>query len=972
MQELTQQQCDRLAAELAPRVEGEVFFDPLRRALYSTDASIFQVRPAVVVLPKHAADVTEAVRFAALHGLPIGPRGAGSGVAGECLTGGLALDFTTHMHRVLSVDPAGAFAVAQAGCVFQQLNDRLGPTGKLFGPDPASGNRATLGGMVANNATGAHSIVYGHTSDHVRRIEAVLVDGSRAIFHADGRLEGESPLADRIREAIPALLGEWADRIAARWPRAPRNRAGYAVKGALNDGRVNWAQLLCGSEGTLAVFTAVELGLLDAPRRKTVVQANFRTLEDMAPALPAIIAAGASTCELLDATLMEMAREAYPDTAGVLPEEEASLVIEVDGPDEKRFARKLSSVLTALRGADGLSGEPVVLDDPAVQARLLEARKRAVPLLYRRRDGTKPVAVIEDVNVPVARMPEYLAGLRALAEDEDVRFAYYAHAGDGELHIRPYLDLYREEERRKLQRIARRTFELAWGLEGSVSGEHACGLARSGFLAEQFGELYDLFRRIKRTFDPDGLLNPDRIVTDTPGEELLVRDLRADHAPPEAPQPTELHFEGRDYTIEFDYCNGCGVCRGMERVARMCPVFRATRLEEATPRGKANLLRHLATGYLPEEADRPEALRAVADYCIGCRMCELECPSGVNVAKLMAEAKARLASRAGLPWVQKVLSRGEAMGRIGSLFGAVANLTLRAPGARWTMEKLTGVDRRRPMPPFAFRSVLGKLRRRAARRRPDRPVDRVVYFVDLFGTYHDHALAEAVVDVLTHNDVEVIVPDQKSAAMPMIAYGDVDAARKVIRYNLDRLAPAAREGLTIVCSEPTAALCLKREWLDVEHTDAAAAVADRARELTDYLLELHAADRLKTDFRPMGEPALAYHPPCHLRALHDRRGADLAELIDGVRVERLELSCCGIAGTFGFQKRKYDLSMAVGEPMLDALRNADAACGLTECSTCRMQMEFGAGKPTIHPAKLLSAAYGYRVKGLPPAVADGR
>jgi len=964
MEEVPQDRCGRLAESLSERVAGEVFADPVHRALYSTDASSYQIRPAIVVLPRSAEDVSAAVAFAAGEKLPIGPRGSGSGLAGECLTPGMVLDFTTHMHRVLEVDTARSAAVAEAGCVFEELNAELAPTGKQFGPDPASGDRATIGGMVGNNSTGAHSLVYGHTSDHLRRIEAVLSDGSRATFHADGRLVGDSDLAGRIRQRIPALLAEWADRIDACWPKAPRNRAGYALKGALRDGKVNWAKLLCGSEGTLAVFTAAELGLLNVPARKTIIRANFDSLEAMSRALAPIVAAGASMCELMDSEIIHMALEAYPRDAAVLPNVPAFLIIEVAGRDEAEFAAKLDRVLGAVRARDGLAGEPEVLDDPADQDRLMSARKKAVPLLFRRRDGTKPIPIIEDVTLPVERMPGYLEGLRAIAADEGIVLAYYAHAGDGELHIRPYLDLYKGEDRRRLQRLARRTFELAWSLGGSISGEHACGLARSGYLAQQFGEVYELFGLVKDVFDPAGLLNPDRVVTDTPGEDLLVRDLRADHALPAKPPETVLHFDGDAFVVEADYCNGCGVCRGMESTARMCPVFRATRLELATPRGKANLLRNLASGYLTDDDVAAEDVRALTDYCLGCQMCALECPSAVNVAKLMAEVKARLARDLGLRRAEAILSRGESMGRFGSLFGTVANISLRVPGARWIMEKLTGVDRRRPMPPFAFRSAIGKLRRHARRAAPAAPAERVAYFVDLFGTYHDHALPIAVIDVLAHNGVEVVLPDQKSAAMPMLAYGDVRAAGRVIRYNLDRLEPLVHQGMEIICSEPTAALCLKREWLDVENTAQAALVAEAAVNLTDYLLALADEGRLKTDFAPLGPLSLAYHPPCHLKALTDARGADLVEMIPGVTVERIDRGCCGIAGTYGFQRAKYELSLAIGEPMLNAFRASDADAGLTECSTCRMQIEHAAGKPTIHPIKLLAAAYGYTVPGL--------
>jgi Fe-S oxidoreductase len=345
-------------------------------------------------------------------------------------------------------------------------------------------------------------------------------------------------------------------------------------------------------------------------------------------------------------------------------------------------------------------------------------------------------------------------------------------------------------------------------------------------------------------------------------------------------------------------------------------------------------------------------------------MCALECPSGVDVGRLMQNMKASLARTQKLRWVETVLSRGETMGRLGSRFGSLANAGLRLPGATVAMEQLTGVDRRRRMPPFAWGSSLRMLRRLARRLRPETPVAKVAYFLDLFAAYHDHELARAVVEVLTHNGMEVVIPDQKSAAMPMMAYGDLPAARRIIRYNLERLVSLARSGMAIVCSEPSAALCLKHEWPRVERDEQSSVVSEKAVELTDFLLGLAETGKLKTDFKNSLSMDLAYHAPCHLRSLHDRFGSQLVRLIPGAKVTEMNLSCCGIAGTYGFQKRHYDLSLKIGEPMLDAFKGSSAPYGLTECSTCRLQMESYTGKTVFHPIKLLAAAYGFEIRGI--------
>jgi len=958
---------DEQLAQFRSAIRGDVLADALTLGMYSTDASIFQITPTLVVCPRDADDVRQTLRLAGQFGLPLTPRGAGSGLAGESLTAGVSLDFSRYCTRIIDIDSAGRTATVEAGCVFQRLNDTLAAEGLLFGPDPSSGNRATIGGIVGNNSTGAHSIKYGHASDNLEALDVVLADGTAARFHTDGRVEGDGPsaLREAIVQRVPALLAEWGERIDANWPKTDRNRAGYGVKDALRpDGTVNWAKMLCNSEGTLAVFTAAQLRLTTAPAVKALMQVNFESMPAMARALPALVGTGVSACELMDGMLLEMARQAHGGPHPRLPDVPAQLLIEHDGETPEQVTAKLDRTAAVAAELPGAIGRPERIIEPAEQAEMWDIRKNAVPLLFRGRNAPQPIPFIEDVAVPIEKMGQYIENLEALFAEEGVKVAHYAHAGHGEPHIRPFLDLHGQAAREQMVRIARRAFELAWACGGSISGEHGSGRVRTGWIAAQYGEVYELFKLVKQTFDPAGMLNPGNIITDRTPEEMMTTDLRFEHAVLPERLDTVLHWDEGELTGEVEACNGCGVCRGLEERLAMCPMFRAVGTEAASPRAKANLVRLMITGQLDERLRLDPSFRAVADLCVNCKSCLLECPSAVNIPKLMQEAKSYYVRHKGLRRVESVLSRGELMGLLGSRFGAVANLSLKIPGVRWVMEKLTGIDRRRPMPPFAFGSFTRKARKWVGRHNGE-PVAKVAYFVDLFANYHDHALGRAVIDVLTHNGVELAIPPQKSAAMPPIDYGDLPAARKVIQRNCRGLLPMIERGYRIVCSEPTAALCLTAEWADVLHNDDTETLGRHTVELMSFLRDLHAAGKLKTDFRRL-DLRVAYHAPCHLRALRvGTPGAELMRLIPGMQVDVIEKGCCGIAGTCGFQQRSYDTSLAAGRRMLDALRDGPAPYGASECSTCRMQMEHATGKYTFHPVKLLAMAYGYPVKGTP-------
>ena len=962
-------------------IQGQYRSDRLTRVMYSTDSSIYQIEPMGVVWPMDEADVVRAVKYAVQQGISVVPRGGGSGLAGESLGRGLVLDLSRHMNGVVRYEPGSDEVVVGPGVVLEQLNRFLAEYGKQVGPDPASGNRATIGGMIGNNATGAHSLKFGYIGEHLRGVRIVSAQGRVFELGRDCSKSQDEQVIEWA-SAVKQLLGGCREEMARHRPRAQRNGSGYNVYKVLpdgadvlqrgsefegdrndwrGDGPVNLAELMAGSEGTLGVVTQATLSLVEVPGCKGLLQVNFDSLGRMARAVPLLLASEPSACELMDGKLLAMARQAYPRYARYLPEGiAASLLVEYDGADVAQVRKKLAlarQLAEQMPDSARSCGVGEIID-PAQQDQLWRARKAAVPLLFRNKSAAQPIPVIEDVAVDPEQLAQYLEGLEEITSRLNTPIVYYAHAGHGALHPRPFLDLHQPEDIKKMKQLADEAFKLAWSLGGTISSEHGEGLVRVSFIKQQYGaEMYEMFRRIKQLFDPNNVLNPGKIINDDP--EVMTKNLRFANSAGRRDRATNLIFREDELVREIEQCNGNGLCRSADPMLSMCPIFRARADEDASPRAKGNLMRYWLHGLLDENVMSSDEFKRIADLCVNCKLCAQECPSLVNIPKLMMEARAEYVRCRGLTRAEYFLTRSELMSRMGAMFGPLANGFLRMGWFRRIMELATGLDHRRAFPNFELGSNLKRLRKLLAEKGPIAdPIDKVAYFVDLYANYNDHELARAVVEVLRHNEVEVMVPPQWGVCMPAISYGDLKLAKKSIEFNVSHLAQAVRSGYKVICSEPTAALCLKEEYLDVVDSPEAHLVAENCWELTDYLAQLHSQGKLKTDFRPV-KMKLAYHEPCHYSALGISQGSlSLMALIEGVEVERLPNSCCGIAGTFGFQKKNFELSMTAGEPMLEPLRNSDADFGLTECGTCNMQMAQGSGKKVLHPVKVLAQSYG--------------
>ena len=950
------EQVEKVAADLGKVVRGDVFSDILHRAAYSSDASIYQIVPVCIVSPRDSEDVVAVVKYAVSQGIAVVARGAGSGVAGESLCSGIVFDMTRYMNEIISVRDGGAVVVCEPGVVLDDLNIFLAGYGRKIGPDPSTSNRAVVGGCVANNATGAHSLEYGYIGDYVESIEAVLADGSVVEFKNDFDPEQvkETKVTSIARECL-SVLSENEGVIAKALPKTSRNRSGYTIAGICHNGKIDLARLMAGSEGTLCIFTKITLRTVVIPAVKALLQLEFDSLEKMAGAVPIIVGSGASACELMDKRLIDMAIEALPQYGDILPTGVAAvLLVEHTGETAEEVREKIEDSDSAV-GAIAC-GRKIVFE-PELQERLWKSRKDAVPLLGRKKGRKHPVPFIEDVSVRNSRLGEYISGLQEIERRYDIVMSFYGHAGDGELHIRPYLDLGDPAEVEKMRSVANEVFELAWSLGGSISGEHADGLVRAAFIRGQYGnEFYELLCGIKNIFDPDGLMNPGKIINDD--SDVMIKNLKAEHKVLPDRLKTGLLFEKDELAAEIEQCNGCGLCRSSETDLRMCPVFRAMREELGSSRAKANILRFWATGDLEEEEFESPEFRKFLDLCVNCKVCSVECPSGVDISKLVAAARVEYVRRKGLRSAELVLSLNRYLGMLGSVFWPVSNFVMSLGVVKWLLEKIVGLDARRGVPKFGHGSFLKAGRKYlAACPRIEEPVDKVAYFVDTYANYNDHELGFAVLEVLYANGIDVILPGQRPAPLPAIVYGDVGSARWDLSFNVKHLTKAVRDGYKIICSEPSAALCLSQELRHFVGGKDAELVSENTFELMNYLLDLFKQGKLKPVVNSITRE-FVYHMPCHLLAIGGE-GASI-ELLDklcGLKVEDLDAGCCGLAGTFGMQKKNYELSSQIAAGLKEALSSSPTRCVLTECAACKMQIEHISDKIVRHPIKVLAECY---------------
>jgi len=973
----------RIEEDLRGLLQGDVLCDDVATQLYASDASIYELKPLGVVRPRSVDDVVAVVRYAAENHMPIHARGAGTGLAGESLGRGLVLDFNRYFRRVLDVEKDRVRV--QPGVVLASLNRLLGESGRLFGPDPAMRSVTTMGSVVAIDAGGSHWPRYGSARRHVEELQIVLADATvhRVSRHSiniavNGEVAAAEPARQRLHDllvSVSGLVRRHAKTIADHRPKTLVNRSGYQLDDVQTGDQLDLAKLLVGSEGTLALITEATLTIDLLPAHRGCVLLMFDSIEKAAHAALAIAPLGICACDLMDRRHLNLARETDVRYELLIPgEAEAMLLVEQHGETRPELDAKIDEVVDLAVYKSGLAAAAHVAEDEQEFQLFWGLAQRFVPTLHQMQGTSRPTPCIEDIAVPVDSLPAFLRDVQDTLKRRQVTASLFGHAAQGQLHIRPLLDLANADDVRAMESLAVELYEKVWALKGTISGEHADGLSRTPFLARQYGPLANVFRELKQLFDPRTLLNPGKKVPLTPTR--ITQNLRLTNV--QLPQPAEgvnggqsngpalhrfepqLGWRPEEMAVAARACNGCGACRSISFDVRMCPIFHMSPREEASPRAKANLVRGLLTGSLPSDTFVQDACKQVADLCVHCHMCRIECPANVDVPKMMLEAKASYVQTNGLPLHEMMLTRIDWLAAFAGRFPGVANWALRNPQARWLLEKTLGIAQGRKLPRLARRSFLQQAALRRLHNRPRTSGEKVVYFVDTYANHFDTQLAEALVAVLRHNRIAVYVPkDQRQAGMPMIAAGALEPALAVAENNVAMLAEHVRQGFTIVATEPSAVLALTHEYpILLDDDEDALSVAQHTQEACHYLWQLHQRGRLRLDFLPQ-RISVGYHVPCHLRALGVGAPAEnLLRLVPHVRVQRMERGCSGMAGLWGINRENYRASLRAGRELISAVRDGSFQIGMTECSTCKMQMDQSGRKPIIHPLKLLAHAYG--------------
>ena len=975
----------RLAADLRRACEGSVRFDEYSQILYATDGSIYEECPAGVVFPTDADDVAAATSVAADHDAPVLPRGAGSSLAGQSVGSGcVVLDLSRHMDAIPAVDPEEKRAVVQPGVVQDDLDSRLADEGLKFAPDPASSNRATVGGGIGNNSTGAHSVRYGITDAYVEECEAVLADGSR-IRAREVELDGpewDAIVAKDDREAaiyrtVRSLVEENEAEIEDRYPKLKRSVSGYNLHkcvyvNANGNECVNLSKLFVGAEGTLGTVTEATLSLVSKPDETALALYCFSDLLSAMEAVPVALDYDPSAVELMDDEVFRLARESseYARYAEPIPDDAAAaLMLEFDSELHGELAEAIAETNAEFVHAGAAFDVLEAYDDDA-QAKLWKLRKAAIPLLMSMAGDPKPYPFIEDASVPPEELAEYVQGFEGVLEAHDTSAAYFAHAGSGTLHVRPVLNLKESAGVEKMQSIAEDVTSLVLDHRGSFSGEHGDGLARTQFNPKLYGpELWGAFKELKTAFDPDWRMNPGKVVfRDSPDDvgptgpgpaaergvgADMRENLRYGPAYSSLEPATEQDFaEEGGFSHLVELCNGCGTCRQSDSEV-MCPSYRGMDDEMATTRGRANMLRAAISGELPPDEIYSERFqKEVLDLCLGCKGCQSDCPTGVDLAKLKAEVKHRYHEEEGAGLRERLFAEVDRLARVGSTLAPVSNWLADLPGAGVVAEKTLGIARERDLPEFASQSFESWFAARGGPRIPaSEATGRVLVVPDTYTNYVYPATGRAAVQVLEAAGVRVELPDADSSGRPAYSEGFLDVARERAEANVARFAPRVREGWSVVYPEPSDAAMVQDEYRDLlPESSAADLLAENASGVCEYLDVTRRDDAIDFD---APDVRLAYHGHCNQQALGTADHAAALLSRAGYDVAALDSGCCGMAGSFGYHAEHYDLSQSIGDILRDRISEVDADEVVAPGASCRSQLE--TEHPT-HPVEALAAA----------------
>jgi FAD/FMN-containing dehydrogenase/Fe-S oxidoreductase len=989
-----------LARRLRGAVEGEVLFDAGTRGRYSTDASIYQIEPIGVVVPKSDEDVRAALGIAREERIPVLPRGAGTSQCGQTVGAALVIDGSKFLNKVVSFDKEARTVTVEPGIVLDHLNAWLRPHGLWFPVDVSTSAQATIGGMAGNNSCGARSIEYGNMVHNVLGVEAILADGSEARFGPLEEAQKSNVLAP-IAGRIEAIAFRERNEIERMYPKVLRRVGGYnldifhpqSVRPYTSDGSINLAHLLVGSEGTLAYSRQITLKLSPLPKHKVLGVVNFASFHQAMALTQHIVKLAPTAVELVDRTMIDLAREnpAFRPIvdAALIGKPEALLLTEFAGEDRNEQIARLKK-LVELMGDLGLPGSVVEMTEPAPQRDLWEVRKAGLNIMMSMKGDGKPVSFIEDCAVPLEHLADYTQRLTDVFAKHGTKGTWYAHASVGTLHVRPILDM-RRDGAAKMRAIAEEAAAMVHQYKGAYSGEHGDGLVRSEWVAWQFGpKLARAFEEVKAALDPENRMNPGKIVRPPKMDERALFRFKPGYATPEI--ATALDWsewatrENRNgFAAAVEMCNNNGHCRKFD-AGTMCPSFRVTRDEVHLTRGRANTLRLALSGQLGPDALASDAVAAALDLCVSCKGCKRECPTGVDMARMKTEFLHQRAKRRGLRRIDRLVAYLPRYAPRAARLAWLFNLRDRVPGGRALGERVLGIAAKRSLPRWrrdTFLDGVGAAHStslrgaraasvesalagaRNARASGDEPAREVALFVDTFNNYFEPENARAARRVLEAAGHRVTPVAPLDSGRPLccgrtfLAAGLVDEAKTEARRTLAALAPLAARGVPIVGLEPSCLFSFRDEYQVLGLGDGIKSLVPQTFMFEEFLAREHKAGRLALELEPLAAKRALLHGHCHQKAFDAVRPVQtVLGLIPALETELLESSCCGMAGAFGYEARHYDVSMAMGElSLLPAVRRADAAdIVVADGTSCRHQIKDGAAREALHVARVLEMA----------------
>jgi FAD/FMN-containing dehydrogenase/Fe-S oxidoreductase len=951
---------------------GGVRFDAFTRGRYSTDASHYQIMPLGVVTPRSIEEADRAIAICRAEGVPVTARGGGTSQAGQTVNQSVIVDCSPHLTRMIEVDAAARRCTVEPGIVLDELNRRLKPSGLWFPVDISTASRATIGGMVGNNSCGARSLRYGNTRENVLSIDAVLADGTPAHF---GRLgdPGVNVPQPLVRDLV-AIAAREAAEIERRFPKVQRRVGGYNLD-ALVPGRndINLAHLLVGSEGTLAFSTKIELKLAPLLGRRAVGACHFGSFHEAMLAAAHIVALGPIAVELIDRTMLGLARDIamYRPIvdAFLCGDPEAILFVEFAEDDEENI-RRLKR-LGALMGDLGIAwdkrgakwGGVVEVLDPKLQAGIGEVRTAGLNIMMSMKEEGKPISFVEDCAVPLEHLPDYTARLTEVFEKHGTRGTWYAHAAVGCLHVRPVLNLRLDKDVRAMRAIAEEAFAMVRDYKGSHSGEHGDGIVRSEFHEFMFGaQLVHAFEEVKDRFDPYGLFNPGKIVRapkfDDRGNFRYGPDYRAEDI------ATALDWsaypgQGGGFQGAVEMCNNNGACRALAGGV-MCPSYRVTRDERDVTRGRANTLRLAITGQLGPDALTSDDMAETLKLCVSCKACRRECPTGVDMARMKIEVLRARAENFGLSLHDRLIGYLPRYAPYAARLHWLLNLRDVVPGAAKVSEAIAGFSARRSLPKWRadyFKDV-------DARPEAGHDGKEVVLFADTFNRYFERENIDAALTVLRAAGYRVNFATPRDGARPLccgrtfLSIGKVDEARREGERTLAALSPYVERGVPVIGLEPSCLFSFRDEIPALIKSDTARQVAGAALLFEEFLAHEAAAGKLQLNLAPIKGRALL-HGHCHQKSFDTMSAVEAAlKLVPDLAVETIESSCCGMAGAFGFHADTIEVSRAMGElSLLPAVRQApNDALIVADGTSCRHQIHDGAGREAMHVARVLAMA----------------